>query len=252
MRTESVRAVTGGMRRRRSLLERAVVGVGCCLAVPASAGAASILWNTNSNAAYDSAASWNPAVIPGPADTEIFSRGVGVSYTVFLNSPPALPPVNYVADQLRVRSNTVNTNGFARASWTLDNPATDTADRGIIVGWLAADVATLNINFLVQLSAGAMTVAEGTGSTGTFSINGGCTLALTGSDPNVTELIVGRNGTGTMNINSNSLVSLPNSPNSDVRIGGDTSALGNGTMNVTGGGVLNTGGMEVVGSRSRH
>ena len=89
-------------------------------------------------------------------------------------------------------------------SLTVDNPATDETNRGIIIGEFAQDVAIVNMA-LSDLSAAAATVGEAAGSIATLNV---ARFNLTGSHAVDDELIIGNHGTGSLNLGAGQVVNL--------------------------------------------
>ena len=177
-------------------------------------------WRTDAN--------WSSNLEPGSADTAQFTSAANVEAGLFGQDN------DISTDRLRVRAN------VTLGPPPLQNGAdylvveTDTVEgtRGVIIGELNGDVATLNMN-LPLLSTAAATIGYFAGATGTLNLAGGDQLDVTGSDPSNHELIVGGAGTGTLSVSGGADVDVFGL-NSNSIIGEYTGSTG--TATVTGGG----------------
>ncbi len=193
--------------------------------------AANSIWDANGanppDGTYNVANNWNPNTVPGDADTAIFRFGSAPPYTItFPGAPIIQPPVLHVNDQLRVGSNQVTFRSNLRAAYTLDNPATSEAGRGIIIGELAGDIAVLN-NSLLTLTSAAATIGDAAGSEGTLHLNAG-TFHVTGSSGD-NELIVGNSGKGTLNVGAGARLNVSGF-NGNVILGNRSGSTGTVTV----------------------
>jgi T5SS/PEP-CTERM-associated repeat protein len=246
------------------------------------AHASSFSWNAL-NGQFNDSANWDQKGVidldgvPDANDIVTFRRGSIVSYTVTFpgTGHGNGSPVDYVTDQLRVGNNNVsfadgNSTVFpfspVPSTYTVDNPTTAESGRGIIVGETAADTTAVLTTRLATLSAVAATIGDVAGSNGTLNVSAG-SFNVTGSGPPSEELIVGRNGTGTitanggdvsvagttwvgMNAGSHGTVNVSNANSTWTSGGFELGFGGVGTVNVTSGGTLNTGGAVIQGGTS--
>ncbi len=204
------------------------------------APAANRIWDANGanppDGTFTTANNWNPNAVPGDADTAIFRFGAAPPYTVtFPGAPIIQPPVLHVNDQLRVGSNQVTFRSNLRAAYTLDNPATSEAGRGIIIGELPGDIAVLN-NSLLTLTSAAATIGDAAGSEGTLNLNAG-TFHVTGNSGDH-ELIVGNSGKGTLNVGAGARLNVPSTSGSGVILGNRLGSTG--TVTISGPGASAT------------
>jgi T5SS/PEP-CTERM-associated repeat protein len=171
-----------------------------------AARAADRTWNDGSDN-WTVAGDWTPSGAPGGADNAIFRSGSGATYTVTFPGSGAgggLPAVGYATDQLRVGNNSVTfadpvVGSLVPSTYSVNNATTAEAGRGIIVGELSTDTAAVLTTQLATFSGVAATIGDASGSNGTLNISAG-TFNVTGSGTVDFELIVGRNGAGTMNV----------------------------------------------------
>jgi T5SS/PEP-CTERM-associated repeat protein len=218
-------------------------------------GGADTSWRTDAN--------WSSDTEPGVNDTAEFDRGVGFLYDVTF--PLLLPPGDITTDRLIVGSNTVtfepdhsNTDYIAGTSDTTET------GRGIIIGEDANDFTAFLNSHLGLLSTAAATLGHVAGSSGTLTLNqNNNQFNVTGSNINDTELIIGRYGTGALNVSGGADVNVANEfgsvilgdyegSNGTAIIDGAGSTLtvgsalfvgrgGTGTMNVLAGGTVTNG-----------
>jgi T5SS/PEP-CTERM-associated repeat protein len=159
-------------------------------------------WNTNSSGLFANAADWDNGV-PGVSDTADFARGIGVSYTVTFAGLLG----SEVSDRLRVGTNAVTFSpGAVQNDYTLENTTTAEIGRGILIGELPGDHAVLNTS-LPNFSGVAATLGDVASSDGTLNVTGG-TFHITGSSDSDVEFIVGRSGTGALNVSSGAAVNV--------------------------------------------
>ncbi len=250
-----------GIRRRISALVMAAI-----LFPQGAAAFAASNWASGSNGNFSDPTKWT-AGVPGSADTAIFSLGAGVTYSVGFPGGTFIQPVNYATDRLLVGSNTVSIfNPFSithpqLASYTVNNAATSDAGRGILIAVGSSDTAAVLNTSLVSLSCGAATIGDANLSNGTLNVSGG-SFNVTGSSTTDDELIIGNHGTGALNITNGATVNVSGA-NGDSILGknagtgmatitgagstfnaGSTLYVGfngTGTLNVSGGGQVNSG-----------
>lgn len=147
----------------------------------ASLSAAQLLnWTNTSGGSASTAGNWSPAAVPGAANTLQFNL-VNTYTTTFNSSTPA--SLGHV---------------YKRGTVTLNVSSPHTAGTsGIIVGDTSGDIATATLSGGSLSTPGTISIAEDAGSTGTFNLSGQtAALATSGTG----QLIVGRNGSGEMDI----------------------------------------------------
>jgi T5SS/PEP-CTERM-associated repeat protein len=213
----------------------------------ASADAVTTSWNINTNGQFTTAANWNNGV-PNSADVAVFDRGSGVTYTVTFRDF-LIPGADFTSDRLVVGSNTVTFNPFGATDYFLDNTTTIEADpilglpvRGITIGADATDTAAVLVSHLALLEAVAATLGHATGSSGTLTLDqNNDLLNLTGGSTTDAELIIGRLGTGVLNVSAGADVTVNgvtggmfSLPAGSVSLGRNSS--GQGTANISGAG----------------
>ncbi len=205
---QSARMWHVGRRRRIStgenrLKARRSLSV-CCATLaavatlPAVSPAVVYNWDGSSGAQFSNSANWTPAGVPGSNDTATFRLGNGVSVPVLLLGP-MFEPYNATVDRLIIGTNTVTMGG---GTMTVDgtNVITET-EPGLVIGETATDVAVFNMN-APNLSTLYATLGSTAGSSGTLNlISTAGALNVTGTGV-LNNLIVGRNGTGTINVSN--------------------------------------------------
>jgi hypothetical protein len=185
------------VRVRRSKLAAAATFL-VIAAVGRSVLAGTSSWNTL-NGNFNAAGNWTNGV-PG-GDTAVFRRGTALSYTVtFPGAGLRNDPIDFVTDQLRVRSNTVSfvdgtdfNHVVVASTYTLGNSTTAESGRAIIIGETASDKTAVLTTRLAALSAAAVTISDTFGSNGTLNVSAG-TFHVTGSDISNYELIPASGG----------------------------------------------------------
>jgi T5SS/PEP-CTERM-associated repeat protein len=200
-------------------------------------------WNVDTNGSFTTAGNWNNGV-PDSADVAVFDRGSGVAYTVTLVQ---LLGSDIINSRLVVGSNTVTFNpGAGAPDYFLGNTSTTEADpilglpvRGITIGAEANDTAAVLVSHLSLLEAVAATLGHAVGSSGTLTLNqSNDRLNLTGGSTTDAELIVGRLGTGILNVAAGADVTVnglaAGFPAGSVILG--RSSSGQGTANIGGAG----------------
>jgi len=240
-----------------------------------SAIAVTRTWVTFGSGLFNDANNWFPSGIPAAGDFVSFEVGSGNPYTVtFPGNILGDPDATYTTGFLRVRDNGVTFDGstsFGRgpSTYSVTSTTQTEANRGIIIGLGSGENASLSVTHngfvccgrLSKLSTVAATLGDSTGAAGTLNMNTG-TFNVSGSDFTQTQLIIGNNGTGTLNVNNGADVNVTgfNSKTSlghhagrsgTVSINGTGSTwttddqlwigeLGSGTLTVQNGGTLNT------------
>ncbi|MCI0333102.1 MAG: hypothetical protein L0228_07755 [Planctomycetes bacterium] len=236
---------------RRFVRRSAPLVVGLTWAYASVAHAATLSWDGNGfvppNGNFNLAANWDPNAVPGNADTAVFRVGSGVLYDVQLGS------VTTTIDRLIVGNNDMrlSTNLTFGATLRADNPTTTEAGRGVVVGETASDTAAvLNLsagtffNRVVTLNAVAATIGDAAGSNGTINVPG-AKLNITGNDAANAELIIGRFGSGTLNVTAGATVDV-SSPNGNVVLGHNSGSSGLVTVSDAGS-TLSSGPQPVIG-----
>ena len=213
-----------------------------------TADAATRSWDAGGGAdtAFTTDANWSSNIEPGAADTAEFDRGAAFDYSVTF--PVLLPfPGDITTDRLDVGSNTVTFEpDHSNTDYILDNTTTIEADpilglpvRGITIGAEANDTAAVLVSHLGLLQAVAATLGHATGSSGTLTLNqNNDLLNITGGSTTDAELIIGRLGTGVLNVSAGADVTV-NGLVSGFPAGGVTlgrSSSGQGTANISGAG----------------
>ena len=237
-----------GIRRRISALVMAAI-----LFPQGAAAFAATNWATGSNGNFSDPTKWT-AGVPGSVDTAIFSLGAGGHVLGWFSGGTFLQPVNYATDRLLVGSNTVSFfNPFSishpqLASYTVNNAATSDSGRGILIAVGSSDTAAVLNTSLVSLSYVAATIGDANLSNGTLNVSGG-SFNVTGSSTTDDELIIGRHGTGALNITNGATVNV-NGANGDSMLGktSDASGAGMGVATIAGAGsTFNAGSTLYVG-----
>jgi T5SS/PEP-CTERM-associated repeat protein len=196
-------------------------------------------WTTTSaNASFSTASNWSGGV-PNQNFSALFNRGAAATYTVTLSS-------NRTFDQLRVGSNAVtfqSSSTTTARTMTADDWRTSEVGRGIIVGLTNGDNGVVNVvkngtADAVTLTARAATIGDAAGAAGTFNMTSNSTgtanvFNIIGSSAADTELIVGRAGTGTLNVTGGAHVNV-NGANGNATLGQEAGS--NGVVMVSGSG----------------
>jgi T5SS/PEP-CTERM-associated repeat protein len=189
-------------------------------------------WNTNNDGSFGTAGNWNNGV-PNSVFVANFERGDAVSYSVTLST------TTRTIGQLRVGSNSVafTSNNTNIRNITADEWHQDNVNRGVIIGVEAGDVAVVNTSSTFgTLSTRAATIGDAAGSSGTLNLTSSNNLLnVTGAHPSFWEFLVGRAGTGTLNVTGGARVTVSGSGASSVM---GLEAGSSGTANVSGSGSL--------------
>jgi T5SS/PEP-CTERM-associated repeat protein len=185
---------------------------------------------------------WNPNTAPG---------GIDRNYTAVFNLDAQTKPyivsfpgsgfggmnaVNYATDRLLVGS--TNTVSFAQvnafSTYTVNNTTTAEAGRGIIIGQVSGDNATLNaaLTGVTGLSGVAATIGDAAGAIGTLNVSGS-KFNLSGASATDDELIIGNRGTGTLNVTAGGAVNLTGTSGSAI-LGNYTGSSGTATVSGAG------------------
>jgi T5SS/PEP-CTERM-associated repeat protein len=205
------------------------------------------------NGNFNVANNWNlNTVPPGSGDTAQFSLGGKAHYTVSFPGSGSfgMNPVNYVTDRLLVGN--TNTVSFAQvnafSTYAVNNSTTAEAGRGIIIGQVSGDNATLNtaLTGVTGFSGVAATIGDAAGAIGTLNVSGS-KFNLSGDSTADDELIIGNHGTGTLNVTGGAQVNS-NSAHGNAVIGRYSGSTG--TATVSGIGSIWNSGMLYVGPSS--
>ncbi|TWU27402.1 hypothetical protein Pla144_21750 [Bythopirellula polymerisocia] len=176
----------------------------CCACIVAlafvhHAPAVTTSWISNVGGSFTDPLKWTNGV-PQFNDTAVFNRNLNIQYNVTFPGRQALdPPIVYAMKQLRIGTSTVsfadstNFGLLADNSLAVINPSGNQADRGIIVGDAAGQVAVLN-TILKSFLAAAATIGDVAGSVGTVNVNGGV-FSMAGSEFG-DSIIIGNDGAG--------------------------------------------------------
>ena len=147
-------------------------------------------WSTNSSGLFTTAANWDFGV-PDSNDAAIFNRGF-VAYEVnFPGGSIFNPPVNYVVDQLWVRTNEVSFVYDPGPFFTIPSLTVDGSGNSTLVALETGEVAILNMALSSLSGANAM-IGGNPGSNGTLNVGG--TFSMSGS------INVGNLGTGHLSV----------------------------------------------------
>jgi T5SS/PEP-CTERM-associated repeat protein len=164
-------------------------------------------WNTGTGSA-GTAGNWTGGV-PNSASIAVFARGVAESYTLQLNTGTR------TVGQLRVGSNTVTlaSNNTTVRNLTADDWHFDDDNRAIVIGVNAGDVAVVTGSSTFGTLLGrAATLGDAAGASGTLNLTSSTNLLnVNGSSPAFWEFIVGRAGTGTLNVSGGARVTVSGS-----------------------------------------
>src|SRR5262249_5154066 len=148
---------------------------------------------------------WSPNAVPASADDLTYN--IAGSYSVTFNS--SVP--------------SSHTQTFRQGTVTLTMSSPHTTSTGITVGSLNGDVATATLTTGTWNEGGPITIGSAAGSNGTLNVNDDdADLLMTGT---TSDMIVGSNAPGTLNVTGGGLVQV-----ADQFIAGNNAA---GTSNVT-------------------
>jgi T5SS/PEP-CTERM-associated repeat protein len=166
-------------------------------------GVADTRWTTDVN--------WLFNIEPGASDTAEFDRGAAFTYDVTF--PVLLPPGDITTDRLIVGSNTVTFEpDHSNTDYIAGTSDTSETGRGIIIGEEANDTAAVLTSHLGMLSTAAATLGHVAGSSGTLTLDqNNDQFNVTGSSYDL-ELIIGRYGTGVLNVSGGADVNVSGVP----------------------------------------
>lgn len=199
-------------RRRLSLISRVAVAITFVLTNNYALGAA-LSWANAGGGSASIAANWNPAQVPTAADDLTFN--LAGNYGVTFNASTTAS----------------RTQTFRQGTVTLTMSSPHTTSTGITIGSLGGDNATATFTTGTWNSGGPITIGNATGATGTLNVNDDdADLLMTGT---TSDMIVGSNGPGTLNVTGGGLVQVADqlvagsnaSSTSNVTISGATNIL---------------------------
>ena len=189
-------------------------------------------WNTDNSGSFATTGNWNNNTVPNSVFVAMFDRGAAVSYNVTLST------TTRTVGQLRVGSNTVtltSSNMTSVRNVTADEWHLDNANRGVIIGVDAGDVAIVNTTSTFgTLLTRAATIGDSAGASGTLNLTSSTNLLnVNGAHPSYWEFLVGRAGSGTLNVTNGARVTVSGSGASSV-MGLETGSSGTATVSGTG------------------
>lgn len=203
----------------------AKVALAAGLALSAGGARGALLsWNNAIGGAASTSTNWSPNAVPTAADDLTFA--VAGSYAVtFSNLVPSSRTMTY-----------------RTGSVTLTMSSPHTTSTGLTIGSLAGDAATTILTTGTWTSGGTVTIGNAASASGTLTVNDDdADLILSGA---TSDLFVGNNGPGTLNITGGGLVRVPDqfiagsnsTSTSSVTVSGATSSLplARSTLEVTG------------------
>jgi fibronectin-binding autotransporter adhesin len=228
-----------------------LLGLSSLVAGNSTATAVTRTWTTFGSGNFNDAANWFPSGAPGAGDFVSFEVGSGNPYKVTFPGTDigigggGAGAADYATGFLRVRDSGVTFDGstsFGKgaSTYTVTSATQTEANRAIIIGVGPAENASLTVShssivccgLLSSFSGVAATLGDSVGASGTLNMNVG-TFNVTGSDFTQTQLIVGNNGNGTLNVNNGADVHVSGF-NSTVALGHH--ATGTGTVSINGAG----------------
>ena len=208
-------------------------------------------WVTFGSGNFNDAVNWFPSGIPAAGDFVSFEVGSGNPYKVTFpgndigigGGGAGAADASYTTGFLRVRDSGVtfdgsNSFGKGPSTYSVTSATQTEANRAIIIGVGPAENASLTVShsgivccgLLSNFSGVAATLGDAAGAAGTLNMNVG-TFNVTGSDFTQTQLIVGNNGNGTLNVNNGADVHVSGF-NSTVALGHHST--GTGTVSING------------------
>jgi T5SS/PEP-CTERM-associated repeat protein len=199
---------------------------------------------------WDDGGNWSGGAMPTVNDMVTFQGGAGFPfpYTVTFPNPNDVGfTEGYASSNLLVRDNGVTFSGstlnsHGPSTYTVASTTQTEANRGIIIGEDAGENASLSVigpamfqtccGGLRSFSGVAATIGDSAGATGALNMNFGA-FDITGSNDNQTQLIIGNNGTGTLNVANGADVNVTGF-NSATSLGHHS--MGVGSVNINGAG----------------
>jgi T5SS/PEP-CTERM-associated repeat protein len=177
-------------------------------------------WTTFGSGLFNDANNWFPSGVPGPSDFVSFEVGFNPYTVTFPGNNLGDPLASYSTSFLRVRDNGVTFDGSTAAgrgasTYSVTSTTQTEANRAIIIGVGTGENSSLTVSHtgivccgqLSSLNTVAATLGDVANSSGTLNMNNG-TFNVTGSDFTQTQLIVGNNGTGTLNVKNGADVNV--------------------------------------------
>ncbi|TWT40424.1 hypothetical protein RAS1_41330 [Phycisphaerae bacterium RAS1] len=183
----------------------AVLLVAASFSSPAVAAALS--WNNAAGGSAATAGNWSPVQAPTSADDLTFN--IAGVYAVTFNSSAAAS----------------RTQTYRQGTVTLSMTSAHTTSNGVAIGDLAGDVAvtTLTTGSWSSGPSGFVNIGDASGTTGTLNVNDDdADFIVTGTS----DLFVGNNGTGTLNVTGGGTVTLADT----MHVGQGSAATGNLTV----------------------
>ncbi len=233
-------------RTRRLLPALALV-----LLLPALAHATSFSWISPSGK-FDSPGNWTQSGLPVDADgipdandATTFARGNVALYPVFFGD--ILVPngdIHPTVDKVVIGNNPLSFVGLYGSTLTVDSTNITETARGVVIGAGAGDVAALT-STLATFDTRYATLGSAAGSSGTLNLTSSSAGAFSVSGTGATyDLIVGLNGTGTINVTNGRDVTVAD----DTVLGENATGVGNVTVSGDGSIWTNTGDLTVGGA----
>ncbi|GMU80274.1 MAG: hypothetical protein AMXMBFR47_01450 [Planctomycetota bacterium] len=195
------------MSGMRAFKGRRVLAITAGLLSGAAAHAAVLSWANAAGGPASTASNWSPVQVPTATDDLTFN--LGANYAVTFNSTTSAS----------------RTQTYRQGTVTLTMTSLHTTSNGVAIGDLSGDVSTVTLatGTWSSGSAGFVNVGDAAGSTGTFNINDDdAAFNVTGTS----DLFVGNNGLGTMNITGGGRVIC----NDLMHVGQGSAATGNLTV----------------------
>ena len=233
-RLDSWRICASSLAIAASLRIAALLVLTCLLS--STAQATNFSWN-GIGSQFNSASSWtqsglpvDPDGIPDSSDIVTFDRGNVPQYSVFFGN--VLIPssaIHPTVDKVVIGNNPLSFVGLWGSTLTVDSTNITETARGIVIGSGAGDVAALT-STLATFDTQYATLGSAAASSGTLNLTSSSAGAFSVSGTGATyDLIVGLNGTGTINVTNGRDVTVAD----DIVLG----------LNATGVGIINLSGV---------
>jgi T5SS/PEP-CTERM-associated repeat protein len=214
----------------------------------ANAQAANFSW-VSTGGQFDTASNWtltglagDPDGIPDANDIVAFDRGNVPSYIVaFGNLFVPGSDIHPTVDKVVIGNNPLSFAGFFGSTLTVDSTNITETARGVVIGSGAGEVATLT-STLATFDTQYATLGSVAASSGTLNLTSASVGAFSVSGTDATyDLIVGRSGTGTINVTSGRDVTVAD----DTVLGQNATGVGNVSVSGAGSTWTNTGDLTV-------